>query len=126
MARTLLVTDDAIIIREIVKDAALSAGWEIAGEASNGQEAIDRFVELRPDACTLDLVMPVYDGLHGLRGIMEADPQAAVLVVSALDQKNVLKEAFRVGAADFLVKPFDKNDLINALEQLVPAKSGVG
>ncbi len=120
MSRTLLVTDDAIIIREIIKDAAMAAGWEIAGEAANGQEAIDRYAELRPDACTLDLVMPEYNGIHALRGIMELDPEARVVVVSALEQKNVLKEAFRAGAADFIVKPFDRGNLIATLDQLVP------
>ena len=77
MARTLLVTDDAPIIREIIKDTAQNAGWEIVGEAANGQEAIDRYAELNPDACTIDLVMPEYDGLHGLRGIMKLDPEGA-------------------------------------------------
>ena len=119
MAKTLLVTDDALIIREMIKDAAVSAGWEIAGEAGNGQEAVERYRELRPDACTLDLVMPEYDGLHALRGILGIDPEARVVVVSALDQKNVLKDAFKLGAADFLVKPFDKRVLIETLEQQV-------
>ena len=119
MAKTLLVADDALIIREMIKDAARDAGWEIVGEAGNGQEAIDRFVALRPDAVTLDLVMPGFDGLHALRGIKQADPNAKVLVVSALDQTQVLKTAFRLGAADFVVKPFDRQSLIRTLEQLV-------
>ena len=123
MTRTLLITDDAIIIRKVIRDAATAAGWHVVGEAANGQEAIDQYRKLRPDLCTLDLVMPQYDGLYGLRGILEVDPQATVLVVSALDQRNVLKEAFRTGAADFLVKPFDEKDLLDTLEQLVPAES---
>ena len=119
MTRRLLVTDDAIIIREMIKDAAMEAGWEIAGEATNGQEAIEQYTALRPDACTLDLVMPHYDGLHGLRGILEVDPKARICVVSALDQKHVLKEAFQIGAADFIVKPFDRQFLIETLNKLV-------
>ncbi len=120
MARTLLVTDDALIIRRIIKDMAAGAGWEVVGEASNGQEAIDRYRELRPDAVTLDLVMPEHDGLHALHGIMEFDPQAKVLVVSALEQRGVLKDAFKAGAADFVSKPFDKQSLQATLEQLIP------
>jgi two-component system chemotaxis response regulator CheY len=120
MARTLLVTDDAMIIRRIIKDLAVSAGWEVVGEAANGQEAIDRYRELRPDAVTLDLVMPEHDGLHALHGIMELDPKAKVLVVSALEQRGVLKDAFRAGAADFVAKPFDKGNLQATLEQLCP------
>ena len=123
MARTLLVTDDAMIIRQIIKDMATSAGWEVVGEASNGQEAIDRYRELHPDAVTLDLVMPEHDGLHALHGIMEFDPKARVLVVSALEQRGVLKDAFKAGAADFVSKPFDKQNLQASLQQLLPETS---
>ena len=119
MSRRLLVTDDAIIIREMIKDAAGENGWEIVGEATNGQEAIDRFSELRPDAVTLDLVMPQYDGLHALRGIMQLDPDARVLVVSALDQTAVLKDALKLGASDFVVKPFEKSRVLGALDKIV-------
>ena len=118
MTKRLLVTDDAMIIREMIKDAVKTDGWEIAGEAVNGQEAIDKYKELRPTAVTLDLVMPEFDGLHALRGILEEDPHAKVLVVSALDQTDVLKEALRIGAIDFIVKPFEKNRLINALSKM--------
>ncbi len=119
MAKTLLITDDAMIIREIIKDLATSAGWEVVGEASNGQEAIDRYRELRPDVMTLDMVMPEHDGLHALHGIMEFDPKAKVLVVSALDQRDVLKDAFKAGAADFVCKPFDKQELHATLGRLL-------
>ena len=115
MRRTLLVTDDAMIIREIIKDMATAAGWDVVGEATNGQEAIERYRELRPDAVTLDLVMPEHDGLHALHGIMEIDPKAKVLVVSALEQRGVLKDAFKAGAADFVSKPFDNGNLKESL-----------
>ncbi len=120
MPRRLLVADDAMIIRQIIKDMAVSAGWEVVGEASNGQEAIERYRELHPDAVTLDLVMPEHDGLHALHGIMEFDPEAKVLVVSALEQRGVLKDAIKAGASDFVTKPFDKRSLAATLEQLVP------
>ena len=119
MSKTLLIVDDALIIREMVKDAAREAGWEIVGEATDGQVAIDRYRELKPDVCTLDLVMPEYDGLHALRGIRALDPTAKVVVLSAVDQKNVLKEAIQLGAADFVVKPFDNGILIDTLEKVV-------
>lgn len=125
MAKRLLVTDDAEIMREIIKDAATSAGWEVVGTATNGQEAIDKYKELRPDVVTLDLVMPEFDGLHALRGILGFDPNATVLVVSALDQRNVLKEAFKTGATDFLVKPFDRNQLVSALNTHADKKETV-
>lgn len=119
MSKTLLVTDDAMIMRELIKDAAQEAGWTIAGEATNGQEAIDRYAECHPDAVTLDMVMPEFDGMHALRGIMEHNPNAKVLVVSALDQEQSLKDAIQLGAADFIVKPFDSAQVVSALEALV-------
>ncbi|HLA83156.1 MAG TPA: response regulator [Thermoguttaceae bacterium] len=116
MTKRLLVVDDALIIREIIKDAVTNSGWEIAGEAANGQEAVEQYQALQPDAVTLDLVMPEYDGLHALRGILDVDPSAKVVVVSALDQKDILKQAFRLGATDFVVKPFNNDALVQTLE----------
>lgn len=121
MTKRLLVADDSMIIREIIKTAALKAGWEVVAEAANGLEAIDRYRQTKPDLVTLDLVMPQYDGLYALRGIMEADPTATIVVVSAVEQKAVLKEAFRAGAADFIVKPFDKGALAETFTQLAKA-----
>lgn len=118
MAKRLLVTDDALIIREMIKDIALELGWEIVAEAANGQQAIDQFDRHRPDAVTMDLVMPDFDGLHGLKGILELDAKANVLVVSALDQSEVLRDAVRIGARDFIVKPFEKSRLASALTNL--------
>ncbi len=120
MPRRLLVADDALIIRQIIKDMATAAGWEVVGEAANGKEAIERYRELHPDAVTLDLVMPGHDGLYALQGIMEFDPQAKVLIVSALEQRGVLRDAIKAGAADFVAKPFDKRNLQTTLEQLFP------
>ena len=89
------------------------------GEADNGQTAVELFEQLKPDAMTLDLVMPKFDGLHALKNILEKDPQAKIVVVSALDQKSVLKDAFKLGASDFVVKPFDKQMLVQTLEKVV-------
>jgi two-component system, chemotaxis family, chemotaxis protein CheY len=119
MPKKLLIVDDSLLIRKMIAEAATNAGWEISGEATNGKEAIDRFVQLHPDMVTLDLIMPEFDGLFALRGIMQADPKAKVLMVSALEQKSILKEAFRNGASDFIVKPLDKQLLVNTLQQLV-------
>lgn len=119
MSKRLLIADDAMIIREIIKDRAQEAGWDVVGEACNGQDALDKFRKMRPDVVTLDLVMPVYDGLFALERIMRESPEAKVVVVSALDQKDVLKQAFKLGAADFVVKPFDHAALIETLERML-------
>ncbi len=122
MARTILVVDDAIIIREMIKDAITEAGWQVIGEAQNGQEAIDKYIELRPDVVTLDMVMPDHDGLFALKGILQYDSHARVLVVSALEQKQTLKEAFKLGATDFVVKPFDCEHVIKAIDAMKPVE----
>ncbi|GAB6165276.1 response regulator [Thermostilla marina] len=125
MSRKILIVDDAAIIRAMIKDTVTAAGWTVVGEADNGQAGIDRYRELRPHAVTLDLVMPQYDGLHAMRGIREFDPQARIVVVSALDQTEILREAFKAGASDFLVKPFDKQILLDTLDRLVPLEEVV-
>jgi two-component system chemotaxis response regulator CheY len=81
---------------------------------------VEQYQDLQPDAVTLDLVMPEYDGLHALEGILGIDPDAKVVVVSALDQRNILKQAFKIGATDFLVKPFNNEVLVATLEALMP------
>lgn len=124
MSVRLLVVDDAMIIRELIKEAAAEAGFEVVGEATNGREAVERFTELRPDVVTLDLVMPQYDGLHALEGILAVDPGARVVVVSALEQTTILKEAFRKGASDFITKPFDKKLLVATIENVAGAAVG--
>lgn len=123
MPRTLLIVDDALIIRQMIQEAAESTGWTVVGEASNGYMAVQQYQLLRPHAVTLDLVMPEYDGIYALRSIMAIDPKAKILVVSALDQKSVLKESFKLGAFDFLVKPFEKALLLKALDRMVPAET---
>lgn len=122
MAVRLLIVDDAMIIRELIKEAAAEAGFQVAGEAANGQEAIERFQELRPDVVTLDLVMPKFDGLYALEGILATDPRAKVIVVSALEPTAILKDAFRKGATDFITKPFDKKLLVATIRSVL----GVG
>jgi two-component system, chemotaxis family, chemotaxis protein CheY len=123
VTKTLLVADDATIIRAKIKEVATSAGWTVVAEARNGKEAVDRFAERRPTAVTVDLVMPEYDGIYALREILALDPEAKVIVVSAIGQKNILKEAFQFGAVDFVVKPFDRQSLIKTLEQFAPREA---
>lgn len=121
MAKRLLITDDAAIIRELVKDAVKGSDWEVVGEGKNGQEGADLYKATRPDVMTLDLVMPQFDGLHALRLIHEFDPHARVIVVSAINQTNVLKEAFKLGACDFLIKPFQPAQLLGTLNKAYEA-----
>lgn len=118
MTKRLLIVDDAIIMRMRIRDIAREAGWEIAGEAANGQEAVARYSELGPDLVTLDIVMPTMDGVEALREIRRVDPTARVVMVSAVDQREKLTECIRLGATDFIVKPFDKSSLREVFDRL--------
>jgi two-component system chemotaxis response regulator CheY len=115
--KRLLVVDDALIMRAMIKDLAKQAGWEIAGEATNGREGIERYRELRPDLVTLDIVMPELDGVEALRALRQEFPEAAVVMVTAIDQKEKLSECIRLGARDFIVKPFDRDHLRSLFER---------
>ncbi|MDA7950577.1 MAG: response regulator [Pirellulaceae bacterium] len=106
MAKTVLVCDDSMLMRKMVAECLTEDGWTIVGEASDGNMAIELYKELTPDAVTMDMVMPEFDGLHGLRGIIEINPEAKVVMVSALAQTKSISEAIRSGAQDFITKPF--------------------
>ncbi len=107
MAARILIVDDARFMRYMLKKVLTETGFEIAGEAGNGAEAIDLYKELKPDLVTLDVVMPEVNGLEALKSIRELDPEAKVVMVSAIDQRESLLEAIRAGASDYVVKPFD-------------------
>jgi two-component system chemotaxis response regulator CheY len=117
----LLIVDDALIMRRLIADVARQAGWEVAGEAPNGQAAVDLFRSLRPDLTTLDMVMPIMGGLEALRRIRELDPRARVVMVTAVDQREALLESIREGALDFVVKPFERERILGVLKKVQAA-----
>jgi two-component system chemotaxis response regulator CheY len=118
MAKRILIVDDALIMRMKIKEIAQQAGWEIAGEAASGTEAVERYRELKPDLVTMDIVMPQMDGVAALRAVRDEDPRAQVVMVSAVDQREKLIECVRLGAVDFVVKPFDTGSLRSFFEKL--------
>jgi len=113
----LLIVDDAMIMRARIRQVAVLAGWTVVAEAANGRQAIERFRELQPDLVTMDIVMPELDGVEALKIIRKIDPQARVCMVSALNQRDKLSECIRLGAIDFIVKPFEKSRLISLFEK---------
>ena len=124
MSKRVLICDDSMLMRKMIGETLAETGWEVAGEACDGKEAIEKYKLLKPDAVTMDIVMPGVDGLVGLAAIIESDPQAKVVMVSALNQTQAVSDAIRKGAADFVVKPFVPEQLQTALESCVEA--GVG
>ena len=105
MARILIV-DDAAFMRMMLKDILTKGGFEIAGEAGDGNEAVAKYNELKPDLVTLDITMPNKDGIQALKEIKAADPNATCVMCSAMGQQSMVIEAIQSGAKDFIVKPF--------------------
>ncbi len=116
MARVLVV-DDAAFMRKLLTDALTNGGHEVVGEAGNGVEAVARWQELRPELTTLDITMPEKDGLAALAEIMAIDPSAKVIMCSALGQEGKVLEAVKLGAKDFVVKPFQPPRVLEAVEK---------
>ena len=116
MARVLVV-DDAAFMRKMVTDALTKGGHDVIGEAGNGTEAVDRWQELRPDLTTLDITMPEKDGLAALREIISIDPSAKVIMCSALGQESKVLESIKLGAKDFVVKPFQADRVLDAVSK---------
>lgn len=116
MSIRVLIVDDAPFMRKNLAKIVTEKGWEVAGEASNGKEAVDRFSELNPDVVTMDITMPEMDGIAAVKAIVQADPRARVVMCSAVGQQDMIVEAVRSGAKDFIVKPFQKERVIAAIE----------
>ena len=116
MARVLIV-DDAAFMRKLLTDALTNGGHEVVGEAGNGNEAVARYQELKPELTTLDITMPEKDGLAALAEIMAIDPAAKIIMCSALGQEGKVLEAVKLGAKDFVVKPFQPPRVLEAVEK---------
>jgi len=113
-----LITDDAAFMRKMLGDILKKNGYEVVGEASNGQEAIERYKALRPDFVTMDINMPVMDGIHVVRAIRQIDAGCRVLMVSAMGQQAMIIEAIQAGAKGFIVKPFQESKVVEEVERL--------
>ncbi len=118
MAKRVLVTDDTAFMRMSLRNVLEKNGYEVVGEAADGEESVDLYTELRPDVVTMDITMPKMDGITAIKKILEVDPKAKVIVCSAMGQKPMVIEALNAGAKDFLVKPFQPERIIEALRKI--------
>ncbi|MCK9594518.1 MAG: response regulator [Candidatus Omnitrophica bacterium] len=119
MARVLVV-DDALFMRRMLSDILKKEGIEICGEAENGKDAISKYQEFKPDLVTMDIVMPrieEIDGIGAVKEIIKADPQAKIIMVSAMGQHSLVVEAIQAGAKDFVTKPFQPSRVIEAVKR---------
>jgi two-component system chemotaxis response regulator CheY len=118
MAR-ILVADDASFMRQMIREIVESEGHEVVAEASDGVEAIDQFKTHHPDLVTMDIVMPKRSGIDAVKGILELDPTACVVMCSALGQETLVTEALQAGARDFIVKPFKPDSVVKTLAKVL-------
>lgn len=116
--KRVLIVDDAEFMRMSIKTILTKAGYEIAGEACNGVEAVRKYKELKPDVVTMDITMPEMTGIDAVKIIMEFDPNAKILMVSAMGQETLVKESIISGARSFIVKPFTEEQVIKNLNKL--------
>ncbi|MBE0595914.1 MAG: response regulator [Desulfuromonadales bacterium] len=118
MALRILIVDDALFMRNVLKDIFLRAGFEIAGEAADGVEAVQAYRDLEPDLVTMDIVMPLLSGVEATEEICRYDPQARVVMCSALGQEPLLLAAVKAGARDFIVKPFIELQVLEVVRRV--------
>ncbi|MBO5552156.1 MAG: response regulator [Lachnospiraceae bacterium] len=121
MGKKILITDDAAFMRMMVKDILTKAGYEVVGEAENGKIAVSKYSELKPDLVTMDITMPEMDGIEALKTIRSADPNARVIMCSAMGQQAMVIEAIQNGAKDFIVKPFQADKVLISVGKVLGA-----
>lgn len=115
---TVLIVDDAAFMRISIKNMLTKNGYDVVGEAENGQVAVEMYKELSPDIVTMDITMPVMTGLDALKEITKVDPQSKVVMVSAMGQEAMVRDAIVSGAKGFIVKPFKEEGIIAAIKKL--------
>jgi len=116
--KNILIVDDAVFMRTVLKNILVKEGYNVVAEASNGVEAISKFNEHKPDIVTMDITMPEMDGIVALGEILKIDAKAKVCMVSAMGQQQVILESVKSGAKDFIVKPFSPEDVLTKMSKL--------
>jgi|SRR5699024_1273202 len=117
MAKRILIVDDAAFMRMMIKDILVKNNFEVVGEAQDGVEAVEMYKDLKPDLVTMDITMPEMDGIAALKQIKEINPEARVVMCSAMGQQAMVIDAIQAGAKDFIVKPFQSDRVIEAIEK---------
>ncbi|MDY0396374.1 response regulator [Virgibacillus halophilus] len=119
MANRILIVDDAAFMRMMVKDILTKNGFEVVGEAGDGSQAVEKYKELSPDLVTMDITMPEMDGITALKKIKEINPEAKIIMCSAMGQQAMVIDAIQAGAKDFIVKPFQPDRVIEAIQKSI-------
>lgn len=116
--KKILIVDDAAFMRFAIRTVLERNGFQVVGEAENGSVAISKYKELQPDIVTMDITMPEMDGIQALREIRKLNPNSKIIIISALGQESYVREAVKLGAKGFVVKPYKEDYLIRTLSKL--------
>ena len=119
MGKNILICDDAAFMRMMIKDILSKNGYNVVGEAENGAIAVEKYSETNPDLVLMDITMPEMDGIQALKKIKEKDPNASVIMCSAMGQQAMVIESIQAGAKDFIVKPFQADRVLEAVKKVV-------
>lgn len=119
MRNRVLVVDDAAFMRMMIKDILRKGGYEVVGEAEDGAKAIEKYKELQPDLVTMDITMPDMDGIAAVKEIRKIDPNALIIMCSAMGQQAMVIDAIQAGARDFVVKPFQPDRVLEAVRKVL-------
>ncbi|AAB90207.1 response regulator [Archaeoglobus fulgidus] len=113
-----LIVDDTAFMRKLLRNILFSGGFDIAGEAENGKQAVEMYKQLKPDIVTMDIVMPEMNGIEALKAIKKIDPSAKVVMCTAVGQEQMVKAAIKLGAKGYIVKPFQAPKVIEELKKV--------
>lgn len=119
MSKKVLIVDDAAFMRMMIKDILTKAGYEVVGEADNGLKSIEKFNELSPDLILMDITMPEMNGIDAVKAIKRIDPNAKIVMCSAMGQQAMVIESIQAGARDFIVKPFQADRVLEAVRKVL-------
>lgn len=117
MGHKILIVDDAAFMRMMIKDILSKNGFDIVGEAADGAQAVQLYKDTMPDLVTMDITMPEMDGITALKEIKKMNPQAKIIMCSAMGQQAMVIDAIQAGAKDFIVKPFQADRVLEAINK---------
>lgn len=119
MENKILIVDDNAFMRRMLKDILENNGFQVVGEAGNGQEAINLYQQLKPDLVTMDITMPDMDGVEAVENILNIDPNARIIMVSAMNQRIFVMKAIQLGAKDYVTKPFQQERILQSIKRVL-------
>ncbi len=117
--KRVLIVDDASVVRLLIKKVLKEADFDIVGEAVNGVDALAKYKELKPDIVTMDITMPESNGIQATKDIIAFDANAKIVILSGIDQKDMLWKAIKAGASSYIVKPFENDRILSTLNEVI-------